>query len=72
MGTCIECGCFANANVYKVRNRHNALGTDAFAAYSALEFGPAQLRLWSREHHVSMSQGGCLGRKVTLCTKQLL
>lgn len=59
MGTCIERGCFANANVYKVRDRHNTPETDAFAAYfSALEFGPAQFRLWSREHHVSVSQGG--------------
>lgn len=26
MGTCIERGCFANANVSKVRDRHNTPG----------------------------------------------
>lgn len=52
----MERGCFANANVYKVRDKHSAPGTEAFAAYfSALEFDPAQLRLWSRERRVSMS-----------------
>lgn len=51
MRNCAEHGRFANADVYKVKDRHNTLWTYAFAVYSsALEFGPAQLRLWSKKY----------------------